>query len=239
MSSADLPPDAELLAAEAAFGLLEGDELSEAEARLRHDPAFAAAHDRWLAYAVTIAGTAAEKPSPAVWDALHNQLAANGPGAVSRPNNALRRWRLTALAASLAAVVLSVVAIGELHRPELIKQVEGTAHAPLVAVLTGTDVQAVLTVSYDDTNGRLTVVPRRIVTGGKVAELWVIPAGQKPRAIGVVPVDRSSWHLVSPALRQDLTSTATLAVSLEPAGGSPTGQPTGPVILSGKSAFAS
>jgi anti-sigma-K factor RskA len=39
---------------------------------------------------------------------------------------------------------------------------------------------------------------------------------------------------VPPALADRVTPDAALAVSLEPPGGSPTGQPTGPVIASGK-----
>jgi anti-sigma-K factor RskA len=39
---------------------------------------------------------------------------------------------------------------------------------------------------------------------------------------------------VPAALKDRLSATAALAVSLEPPGGSPTGLPTGPVIASGK-----
>jgi anti-sigma-K factor RskA len=39
---------------------------------------------------------------------------------------------------------------------------------------------------------------------------------------------------VEPQLSRELREGATLAVSVEPVGGSPTGLPTGPVIASGK-----
>jgi anti-sigma-K factor RskA len=39
---------------------------------------------------------------------------------------------------------------------------------------------------------------------------------------------------LEPAMARELHSGATLAISVEPAGGSPTGSPTGPVVASGK-----
>jgi anti-sigma-K factor RskA len=38
---------------------------------------------------------------------------------------------------------------------------------------------------------------------------------------------------LTPALQQKLAQGAVLAISVEPAGGSPTGQPTGPVVATG------
>ncbi len=239
MSAAGLPPDADLLAAEFAFGLLEGNDRTTAEARLASDPAFAAAHDRWLTHAVALADGGEEAPRPAVWDGLCSQLAANDAEPPAARDGALKVWRWATLAAMLAATIFAALAMERTARPPRIVQVERPVRPPLVAVLTGADAHAVLAVSFDRASGHLTAVPRRIATGSRVAELWVIPAGGKPRAIGVIPVDQPSWRLVPNELRPDVTSTALLAVSLEPVGGSPTGQPTGPVILSGKGALAS
>lgn len=239
MSAADLPPDADLLAAELAFGLAEGDDRSAAETRLARDPAFAAAHDRWLAHAVSLAGGGEEAPSPAVWDGIRARLAANDAEPSAPPDAVLKRWRWATLAATLAAAILAAVAVERTARPPRIVQVQRPVRPPLVAVLTGTDARAVLAVSFDRTSGRLTAVPRGLATGDRVAELWVIPEGGKPQAVGVIPTDQPSWRLVPHGLRPDVSSTALLAVSLEPVGGSPTGQPTGPVILSGKGALAS
>ena len=72
------------------------------------------------------------------------------------------------------------------------------------------------------------------------------PHRQPPPAPFVVGVPRSGTTLlrlmldahprltIPPDLAGQLTPDAALAVSLEPPGGSPTGQPTGPVIASGK-----
>jgi anti-sigma-K factor RskA len=65
-------------------------------------------------------------------------------------------------------------------------------------------------------------------------ELWYIAAaGGTPRSLGLVDQKRRQAVLPAAARTGDLAG-ATLAVSVEPPGGSKTGAPTGPVIYSGK-----
>ena len=62
----------------------------------------------------------------------------------------------------------------------------------------------------------------------KSYELWSIAPNEAPKSLGVVEQASLSRDLpVDPA--GDLT----LAISLEPKGGSPTGAPTGPVVFTG------
>ena len=62
-------------------------------------------------------------------------------------------------------------------------------------------------------------------------ELWMLPADGPPRSLGLLPVSGGeARHEIPPALLALLGNAQGLAVSLEPAGGSPTGQPTGPVL---------
>jgi anti-sigma-K factor RskA len=64
---------------------------------------------------------------------------------------------------------------------------------------------------------------------GQVFELWTIPEGGAPVSLGVFEPSET-FRLAAETLLED---GALLAVSLEPAGGSPTGQPTGPVVALG------
>jgi anti-sigma-K factor RskA len=65
-------------------------------------------------------------------------------------------------------------------------------------------------------------------------ELWLIPAeGGDPVSLGVLGA-LDARIVVAESERPRLRAGATLAVSVEPAGGSPTGKPTGPVILTGR-----
>ena len=74
--------------------------------------------------------------------------------------------------------------------------------------------------------GKATLPP---IGADKSLELWIIPVGGTPRSLGILPAGGSyRIHLA------DLPPGATLAISLEPRGGSPSGAPTGPVIAAGK-----
>ena len=68
---------------------------------------------------------------------------------------------------------------------------------------------------------------------GHSHELWVIPADGKPRSLGTMPAGKRMHMRLADALAQLLQQGATIAISVEPAGGSPTGAPTGPVVASG------
>jgi anti-sigma-K factor RskA len=68
---------------------------------------------------------------------------------------------------------------------------------------------------------------------GKSAELWVIEGKNPPRSLGVIDIKGPNAHVIGAGQLQGLQSGATLAISIEPYGGSPTGLPTGPVVASG------
>jgi anti-sigma-K factor RskA len=66
------------------------------------------------------------------------------------------------------------------------------------------------------------------VPKGRDLQLWSLPDGATvPASLGVLPADGKQVQ-ASPA------AGGQLLVSLEPAGGSPTGAPTGPVVYSGR-----
>lgn len=65
-------------------------------------------------------------------------------------------------------------------------------------------------------------------------ELWLLPADKsKPISLGLLPQQGSSVFKVPAELIPQMAA-GLLAVSLEPVGGSPTGQPTGAVLYQGK-----
>ena len=109
--------------------------------------------------------------------------------------------------------------------------------APIVVVLAANPeaalaVQAsfVASVSAD---GRVLVLKplnELALASGRAFELWAVPAQGAPRSLGLVQA-AGATTLMRPALLRD---TAAFAVSVEPAGGSPTGAPTGPIVSLGK-----
>jgi anti-sigma-K factor RskA len=57
-------------------------------------------------------------------------------------------------------------------------------------------------------------------------ELWALPAGGKPVSLGLLPATGTAQRTLTAVQSQALASAAQVAVTLEPLGGSPTGQPT-------------
>ena len=225
----DLPEDGDLLAAELAFGLLDGSEKQTAEARVGSDAAFATAWRRWQRYALALLAVSDVAPSASVWAAIEARLPANDIGA-SRA--ALRWWQAGTMVASMAAVMLGVVVSQRPAPVTIALPPPAAAPAPLVAVLTGKS--GVLTISFDRATGRLTSAPNGIDIGDHAAELWVIPADGKPRSLGVIAASTPGWTKAPAPALASLAPGATLAITVEPPGGSPHGEPTGAVILSGK-----
>jgi anti-sigma-K factor RskA len=224
----------ELLAAELAFGLLDAPERRAGEARLADDPAMADTYRRWLGYAAAMTIGTDEAPRPSIWASIVAQLPANDLLPTQARPAALRGWQASTAIAAAAAVVLAVIGMqrGPVSQSAPVI-VQATPMAPLVAVLTGKPDKGIVTVSYDPDSGRITSAPSGIHLAGHSAELWVIPAGQSPRSLGVIAAGVPGWTRAPARAKSALAPGATLAISIEPIGGSPTGQPTGPVILTG------
>jgi anti-sigma-K factor RskA len=67
---------------------------------------------------------------------------------------------------------------------------------------------------------------------GKAHELWALPeGGGAPVSLGLMPHTGDHHRVLNAAQRAALANSKQIAVSLEPEGGSPTGAPTGPVLL--------
>jgi anti-sigma-K factor RskA len=114
------------------------------------------------------------------------------------------------------------------------------------AVTPASVVRAVTTLSFDDgtpaylatldtASGAILLVPVPSAPDaeGRVPELWLIPAGESPRSLGVVTTDKAHTIAVPAELRRAMTAGSTLAISLEPVGGAPQGVPTGPIVAKG------
>jgi len=115
-------------------------------------------------------------------------------------------------------------------------QIEASRPA-LMATLAGSSGQPNFVAAVTATGNSLVVVPASLLTNDpRAMELWLILPGpnQRPHSLGLIQPGQPIRLTIPPELAGQLTPDAALAVSLEPPGGSPTGQPTGPVIASGK-----
>ena len=67
---------------------------------------------------------------------------------------------------------------------------------------------------------------------GRDYELWALPQGGAPVSLGVLPYQERTLRRTLTAIQQRaLAGAIQVAVSIEPPGGSPTGQPTGAVVF--------
>jgi anti-sigma-K factor RskA len=214
----------ELLAAEYALGVLGGAERAAAQTRMEHEHAFAVLVAAWEARFAPWAGELTEAlPPPQVWQ----RIAAAIPAAPAQRMGfwqSIAVWRGFAAAGAVAAAACLGVLLyfGTVTPPPLIASIDGGGHRIFVATL-------------DARHGTLAVVPANYTaTPGRIAELWLIPQGGKPLPLGLLRGDSIVTIAIPAALSERTNTSAMLAVSLEPPGGSPTGQPTGPVIGSGR-----
>jgi anti-sigma-K factor RskA len=105
---------------------------------------------------------------------------------------------------------------------------------PMVAMI-GSNGAMKVVASWDPTGRQLILAIPGDMPADSVHsnELWVIPSDGKPRSLGTMPNGKQMHMRLANALAQLLTQGATIAISVEPRGGSPTGAPTGPVVASG------
>lgn len=236
------PDERSALAAELALGLLEGAELAEARAFAASDAAFRAEVLEWGVRFAPMLDTVEEKaPSTAILQSIL-ALVEGRPTAANddQPNlrRSLARWRLASggLGATAAALALLLVAVPEPSTPPASSS-PATATAPMVAVIAGDDSgQVRLVANWDPADRQLMVIPAMNPSIGpdKAMELWVIPADGTPRSMGVMPATGPMHGTIEPSMGTMLNSGATLAISIEQAGGSSTGAPLGPVVATGQ-----
>lgn len=233
----------DMLAGEFALGLLTGEELSKARERLVADPEFAAEVARWRGRLAPLhAETDTVAPPQGLWSQIENEL--RGGATVSAtsvndnqpaPRQKLLVWKsiagaMTAIAACLALLLVFVprTKVVEVERPS---QVTAT---PMVAMLASEGAMKVVASWNPSARQLVLAVPGKMATDPEHSnELWVIPVGGKPKSLGTMPSNSQMHMQLADALATLLQQGATIAISVEPRGGSPTGSPTGPVVASG------
>ncbi len=218
------------LAAEYVLRLLEGEDLLEARRRAADDPAFADEIAFWEAqFAPLFDEIAAEAPSRDLWARIVERLDRADP-AVLTLRRQLNRWKGATLLAAAAAAILLVVAVRPTPTVAPPQPTVVAASPLLVAALGKEGLAEGLTVAFRPDQRELAVNATKLeVPTGRARQLWVIPAGGAPISLGLVR-DGAVRRALPPQLAAVFKGGATIAVSDEPTGGSPTGQPTGEVL---------
>ncbi|MDN0110548.1 anti-sigma factor [Yersinia mollaretii] len=206
------------LAAEYALGTLRGLARMRFERRFRRDPRLAADVASWQSLFTQLDNQLAPlEPPERVWKRLELELPLINIRHIKRNRWSYMGW---ALAACLAAILIV---------PRL--WVESPTAIP-IAVLSNSQQNSQWVVSLEKSTRYLTLTPLNpvVVSSNNSLELWSIPAGEKPHSLGLLNAQGPTQLRLA---ENQLADHSLLAISLEPHGGSPTGQPTGAVLFSG------
>ncbi|MFO1317096.1 MAG: anti-sigma factor [Burkholderiales bacterium] len=229
LSRPDRLPRLDALAAEYALGTLPGRARRRLARIAQTDTAVAAAIRTWEQRLSPFAEAAPPvTPPPRVWRVIALRLGLE-PVRPSAPGPWWDRvgfWRGFAVASVAAALVLGTALLSS--RPEV-------PGPPIVVVLGGPDAKpaVIATLTRDSRTMTVKVVGAAPVPPDKSLEMWMLPDGAAPRSLGVVPAAGVGRVTLPAPPDVAFARVPTLAVSLEQAGGSPTGAPQGPVLYTG------
>jgi anti-sigma-K factor RskA len=212
----------DILAGEYVAGVLDAETAREVETALANDGdlrEMVAAWERRFHPLTRLVGEA--EPPPDLWERIAARLDHSAPAASQRAQNTLAVWRWSTFAAAAVAAALALYIA--LAPPKGGPSLVAVLHPPQ-----GVELTWVVTASG---NGlRLRPVAAASPPTDRAFELWAIAPNSKPQSLGVVPIQgRFDLAVAPPVVR----SGTTLALSVEPKTGSPTGQPTGPVVFIG------
>ena len=161
------------------------------------------------------------EPGDHNWKAIRQRVQALRDGGAASRRRPVAYWQATAVAAMLALVFVITylprepqpVVPGQPSQVAVIQD-EGNAALWRVRVTDSVEVRHIGAAALE---------------AGRDYELWLLTESG-PQSLGLLPESGSATLQVSPEMRRQLQQGGSIAVSVEPAGGSPLPTPTGPVI---------
>ncbi len=233
MTTESIIPAEDMAAAELALGVLEGDERAAALRRVLAEPEFAQSVERWRAHFALLFDRVGEvSPSADLLERIEGRI--DGRFANQAPvRREANPWKPTAIAAGLAALLMSVVAFRPVESPPPPAAPPAVASASMIAAMALGDNGGAQPAMYDAAKGLVKMPGPMPIPAGKSAQLWVIEGKAAPKPLGTFRSTGPGIYEAETTMGTVIPAGATLAISIEPLGGSPTGAPTGPVIASG------
>ncbi len=257
MVNLDDPEDRLVAAGEFVLGTLSPQEAETVLSRISSDPAFAAMVGYWQDRLLPLAaGVSPVEPSPAVLRRIEAAVASLPRAPAGTPTAApdtpvaapaaspmaaplvrpretrapvwqrLGWWRALGTVAVAASLVLAVL---------LVRQTAVPAAPAYLATLQTSDGRAgwIVQASADGPILLVPLVPQGQPPAGRAWQFWTKPEGASaPTSLGLVP-SGSTLQVARRALPA-LEDEQLFEITLEPATGSPTGRPTGPILYIGK-----
>jgi len=217
----------ELLAGEYVLGLLRGAARRRFERLLIEDARVCKAVVHWEQQLTAWnRGLEPLAPPDSVWRKLQVHLKADAQPR-EKPSGWPARRALWSGAVTLATALVLVV--GVFIGRNLVTPPGAPAY---VAVMSSAKGRPLWLISVHSKSRRIDMkaLANNTPPAGKSYELWVLPGHGKPVAMGLMNSEGLASASLNPRIIAALVSAKGLAISIEPYGGSPTGQPTGPVV---------
>lgn len=216
------------LAAEYALGTLPHGERVSIEKRLLSDEKLSKKVNWWHnQYAPMSKDIDAVTPPARILNTIEQKLFGSQK---THPNwwDSLWLWRTISIA-SLAGMIV----FGGIYFTSRVENLN-TQQTVFVGQLSDKNSDLKLAAYYD--NATKTLRLNRIsgqALPNRSLELWIIPEGQKPISLGILPILANHELKIPTALQAAISSSAVLAITDEPEGGSPTDAPTGVILAAG------
>ncbi|HEX2667693.1 MAG TPA: anti-sigma factor [Gammaproteobacteria bacterium] len=211
-----------LLAGEYVLGLLRGPARRRFERLMMESRALAAEVAQWESHFASLALSLepVEPPGYLLWRLMGRVRAESRPRSERLRNTFWRTWAVA------ATLLLAVIVVTERYAPPPEQK------AAQFALMSDAQGKPLWLISIHPEAGRVDMkaIGPEALPAGKSYELWMIPDGGKPVPMGLMNQTGTASETVPAELLARLGHAKALAISLEPQGGSPTGQPTGPVL---------
>lgn len=215
------------------LGLLEGHERDAFEADMARDPALAKAVSRLQGHFERLDDTAgSHQPGDELWRKIEAALEETAPKDTGKVvplyTASSRRVAPYALAASLLLAL--GLGVGYLAGSA---SISSTPPLMIAVLINETDATpGAIVEAFADDSIRLIALEEFEIPVGQILEVWTLPDAQTgPVSLGTFR-DADNIRLIGPALPNPQTGQL-YEITLEPAPGSPTGRPTGPIIAKG------
>lgn len=233
--------DDRIHAAEFVLGLLEPEMHAAAERRLTSDPAFAREVAAWQKHFAAFDDTADPVvPAEGLWRRIEAGMGTAVAAPPAAPAGLLRRFwnsvgalRIAALSGLTAALALAVVTTVTVRHAQ-----EVAARKPIyVAILVDDATRQAGAIVNAFADGRVEMIPLvdMSVPAGRSLQVWTLWNREVgPRSVGLL--DRARATPLDLERLPTTTVDQLFEITLEPAGGSPTGRPTGPILYKGTTA---
>ena len=227
-STAEFKSDPESLCAEYALGVLPYAERQAFEKQLKDDASLRKMLEKWEMHLSPLNDNYEPISAPA-------SILSNVESLLFEPHieknswwDSVALWR-TLTVGSLAGALTLVIAISNIAPPAV------TTSPTFIAEIKSETPGIRLAALYDSSNRTLKL--NRIAgepANARDFELWLIAGNEPPVSLGVVPAQQEFEIALAPEIAARLADSALFAISDEPLGGSPTGQPTGAVLAVGQ-----